>query len=115
AAAQKRQKDYYDKKHHMIYFEPDELVWLHMEKVEKGLSRKLSFNFKGPYHVVERLGEQVYLVVNVHNPRDKQKVYIRRMKKSVLDGGQLEEYQDNGSIKPSCVKDSWEDSDDDSE
>ncbi|KAL5471331.1 hypothetical protein EMCRGX_G029435 [Ephydatia muelleri] len=56
----KRQKSIYDRKVHGEPYSEGDLVWLYTPAVPSGQSRKLHRPWKGPYKVVERLGDATY-------------------------------------------------------
>ena len=56
----KRQKSIYDRKVHGEPYSECDLVWLYTPAVPSGQSRKLHRPWKGPYKVVERLGDATY-------------------------------------------------------
>src|SRR5690606_15519381 len=62
--AQRIQKRYYDRKRKFFYFIPGDLCWLKDEVVEAGTISKLRMKWKGPYEILERRGEQVYVIRN---------------------------------------------------
>ena len=96
-AAQERQKLYYDKSHRFDSFAKDELVWL--DKFKSDYNKKLSFKFRGPYRVLQRKGEQVYLIQALNNTSDVQKVNLQRLKRCLLDKKSLVEYSSEGRVK----------------
>ena len=80
----KRQKELYDQKVHGKPFSPGELVWLHSTAVPRGRSRKLHHPWKGPFKVMERLGETTYKIKNLQGRRKTTFVHFDRLKPCVI-------------------------------
>ena len=83
-AEHKRQKELYDQKVHGKPFSPGELVWLHSTAVPLGRSRKLHHPWKGPFKVMERLGETTYKIKNLQGRRKTTFVHFDRLKPCVI-------------------------------
>eukprot|EP00731_Ephydatia_muelleri_P017953 Em0010g1051a len=83
-AEHKRQKELYDQKVHGKPFSPGELVWLHSTAVPRGRSRKLHHPWKGPFKVMERLGETTYKIKNLQGRRKTTFVHFDRLKPCVI-------------------------------
>eukprot|EP00731_Ephydatia_muelleri_P009168 Em0004g1506a len=83
-AEHKRQKELYDQKVHGKPFSPGELVWLHSTAVPRGRSRKLHHPWKGPFKVMERLGETTYKIKNLQGRRKTTFVHFDRLKLCVI-------------------------------
>ncbi|KAL5479339.1 hypothetical protein EMCRGX_G022851 [Ephydatia muelleri] len=83
-AEHKRQKELYDQKVHRKPFSPGELVWLHSTAVPRGRSRKLHHPWKGPFKVMERLGETTYKIKNLQGRRKTTFVHFDRLKPCVI-------------------------------
>ena len=65
----KRQKAIYDEKFHGAPFNQGDLVWLHSPAVPRGLSRKLHCPWKGPFKVVERIGNSTYKIKGIRGTK----------------------------------------------
>ena len=52
--SQQKMKEYYDRNSSQPLFEIGRLVWVYTPKMEKGLSKKLLYNWFGPYRIVEQ-------------------------------------------------------------
>ena len=83
-AEHKRQKELYDQKVHGKPFSPGELVWLHSTAVPRDRSRKLHHPWKGPFKVMERLGETTYKIKNLQGRRKTTFVHFDRLKPCVI-------------------------------
>eukprot|EP00731_Ephydatia_muelleri_P033930 Em0042g9a len=83
-AEHKRQKELYDQKVHGKPFSPGELVWLHSTAVPRGRSRKLHHPWKGPFKVMEQLGETTYKIKNLQGRRKTTFVHFDRLKPCVI-------------------------------
>ena len=75
----KRQKSIYDRKVHGEPYSEGDLVWLYTPAVPSGQSRKLHRPWKGPYKVVERLGDATYKLQGTRGRRP-QIVHFDRLK-----------------------------------
>eukprot|EP00731_Ephydatia_muelleri_P010034 Em0005g620a len=75
----KRQKSIYDRKVHGEPYSEGDLVWLFTPAVPSGQSRKLHRPWKGPYKVVERLGDATYKLQGTRGRRP-QIVHFDRLK-----------------------------------
>ena len=75
----KRQKSIYDTKVHGEPYSEGDLVWLYTPAVPSGQSRKLHRPWKGPYKVVERLGDATYKLQGTRGGRP-QIVHFDRLK-----------------------------------
>ena len=75
----KRQKAIYDEKVHGAPFNQGDLVWLHSPAVPRGLSRKLHCPWKGPFKVVERIGNSTYKIKGIRGTKT-QIVHFDRLK-----------------------------------
>ena len=58
----KRYKDYYDSKANGTPYKVGDRVWLYQPGVQKGVSRKLSRPWQGPYTVVKVMSDTVYRI-----------------------------------------------------
>lgn len=76
-AEHKRQKVLYDEKVHGKPFNPGDMVWLLSPAIPRGQSKKLHLPWKGPFKVIERLGDCVY---KIKGPRSYQCVHFDRLK-----------------------------------
>ncbi len=79
--AQQKQKQYADKGLIPTQFCPGELVYLRVEIIKQGRKVKLAQRWKGPYRVVKDQGSGVYVIANIFDPDDQQRVNIQRLKK----------------------------------
>eukprot|EP00731_Ephydatia_muelleri_P022337 Em0014g928a len=75
----KRQKSIYDRKVHGEPYSEGDIVWLYTPAVPSGQSRKLHRPWKGPYKVVERLGDATYKLQGTRGRRP-QIVHFDRLK-----------------------------------
>ena len=78
--AQPKMKLLYDRSATATTFEPGEKVWIFTPKTRKGLSRRLLFNWHGPYRVIKRLSPVHYLLRTASNNRVTSAVHVNRMK-----------------------------------
>ena len=65
-------------------FSPGESVWLHSAAVPRGRSRKLHHPWKGPFKIMERLGEATYKITSLHGRRKSTIVHFDRLKPCVV-------------------------------
>ena len=65
--AQQGMKVHYDKSSHPAPYEVGSKVWVYTPKVRKGLSKKLSHNFHGPYRVIEKLSPVHFKLCTLDN------------------------------------------------
>ncbi|MCU7833552.1 MAG: hypothetical protein KZQ56_13460, partial [gamma proteobacterium symbiont of Lucinoma myriamae] len=59
---QKRYYDTHSKKAQLRYFEVGQLVWLHDPSRKVGVCHKLMNRWKGPYVVIRKLDDLIYLI-----------------------------------------------------
>ena len=58
----RRQKSFYDEKVHGKSYNVGDMVWLHSTVVSQGKSRNLHHPWKGPFKIVEPIGESDYRI-----------------------------------------------------
>ena len=63
-----RQKEIYDRKIHGKPYKINGLVWLHSTVVPKGVGRKLHHPWTGPFRIVKRISESVYIDFKTLDP-----------------------------------------------
>ena len=78
--AQQRMKHQYDKTAGPVPFEVGAKVWVYTPKSRKGLSKKLSHNFHGPYRVVSKLSPVHFRLRTLDNRPVSVPVHANRMK-----------------------------------
>jgi hypothetical protein len=54
--------------HARKYYHVNEEVWLHNPVAPRGSSRKIHRSWRGPFKIVERLGEVLYKIQQVNDP-----------------------------------------------
>lgn len=78
--AQKRQKDYYDRRVAGEQIKVGDRVFLHEPAVKKGQTKKFHSPWQGPYTVVKRISDVVYRIQAADNPRKRKVVHFNRLK-----------------------------------
>ena len=78
--AQQRMKEQYDKTSCPVQFTVGSKVWVYTPKTRKGLSRKLTHNFHGPYRIVTQLSLVHFRLRTFDNRPVSVPVYANRMK-----------------------------------
>lgn len=83
-AAQRRQKDYYDKRTAGEQIQVGDRVFLCEPAVKKGRTKKLLSPWQGPYVVRKRIGDVAYRIQLEDNPRKRKVVHFNRLKLCVV-------------------------------
>jgi len=78
--AQQRMKDKYDKTAAPVPFEIGTKVWVYTPKLRKGLSKKLTHNYHGPYWIVSKLSPVHFRLLTLDNRPISVPVHANRMK-----------------------------------
>ncbi|KAA3678006.1 uncharacterized protein DEA37_0008956 [Paragonimus westermani] len=79
--AQRRQKDYYDRKAYGSPLKPGDKVWLRAEAPETGIPKKLFHEWKGPYVVHDIISESTCTIRDVNdNGSGLRVVHFNRLK-----------------------------------
>ena len=78
--AQQRMKDQYDKTAAPVPFEIGTKVWVYTPKSRKGLSKKLTHNYHGPYRIVSKLSPVHFRLRTLDNRPVSVPVHANRMK-----------------------------------
>ena len=76
-----RYRDYYDSKANGKSFKVGDKVWLFQPYSRKGISRKLSRSWEGPYTVVKALSDAVYRIQKDGKDRKRVVVHFNRLKR----------------------------------
>ena len=77
--AQKRQKEQYDKKATERRFDVGDLVYMTEPVVPKGLSKKFRVRWKGPYRVIDQLGNCLYEILSPGEQKSR-RIHANRLK-----------------------------------
>ena len=77
--AQRRQKDYYDRRVKSCSFKVSDRVWLYNASHKKGLSSKLTNKWRGPYVIVKFITDVVVRVQDEQNRREKKVRHVNRL------------------------------------
>ena len=99
--AQGRQKQQYDKNRYIQEFNPGDLVLVYRTRGYTGQTTKLRHPYEGPFRVIQRNSDLVYLLQNLNSrlrrPRE-ELVHVSRMKPYYLrpNNGLQDTSQDNG-------------------
>ena len=78
--AQQRMKEQYDKSAGPVPFEIGMKVWVYTPKSRKGLSKKLSHNYHGPYRIVSKLSPVHFRLRTLDNRPVSVPVHANRLK-----------------------------------
>ena len=78
--AQQRMKQQYDKTFGPVPFDVGNKVWVYTPKSRKGLSKKFSHNFHGPYRIVSKLSPVHFRLRTLDNRPVSVPVHANRMK-----------------------------------
>ena len=78
--AQQRMKLQYDKHSAPVHYEVGSKVWVFTPKTKKGLSKKLSHNFHGPYRIVHKLSPVHFRLRTLDNRVVSVPVHANRLK-----------------------------------
>ena len=78
--AQQRMKLQYDKNSAPVHYEIGSKVWVYTPKTKKGLSKKLSHNFHGPYRIVNKLSPVHFKLRTLDNRVVSVPVHANRLK-----------------------------------
>ncbi|XP_044163758.1 uncharacterized protein LOC122948058 [Acropora millepora] len=73
-------KEYYDRNASQPLFEIGQRVWVYTPKTKKGLSKKLLYNWFGPYRIVEQSSPVHYRLRSKNNKKVTFAVHANRMK-----------------------------------
>ena len=73
-------KEYYDRNASQPLFEIGQRVWVYTPKTKKGLSKKLLYNWFGPYRIVEQSSPVHYRLRSKNNKTVTFAVHANRMK-----------------------------------
>ena len=75
-------KEYYDKTHKIVNFEPGDLVLVHTQVPEAGLSLKLGRRWKGPYKIESKIDNVTYRVREDEVTRSRSTpIHVQRLKR----------------------------------
>ena len=101
-------KEYYDRNASQPLFEIGQRVWVYTPKTKKGLSKKLLYNWFGPYRIVEQSSPVHYRLRSKNNKKVTFSVHANRMKPFVdpalrpieppIDDDPTEPYLDESDI-----------------
>ena len=75
-----KMKEYYDRNASQPLFEIGQRVWVYTPKTKKGLSKKLLYNWFGPYRIVEQSSPVHYRLRSKNNKKVTFAVHANRMK-----------------------------------
>ncbi|XP_015762141.1 PREDICTED: uncharacterized protein LOC107341253 [Acropora digitifera] len=78
--SQQKMKEYYDRNASQPLFEIGQSVWVYTPKTKKGLSKKLLYNWFGPYRIVEQSSPVHYRLRSKSNKKVTFAVHANRMK-----------------------------------
>ena len=78
--AQAKMKKHYDKKSKPVPYRVGDQVWIFSPFSKKGLTRKLAYQFHGPYRIIERLSDVHFKVKLPSNRRICSTIHANRMK-----------------------------------
>ena len=78
--SQQKMKEYYDRNASQPLFEVGQRVWVYTPKTKKGLSKKLLYNWFGPYRIVEQSSHVHYWLRANSNKKVTFVVHANRMK-----------------------------------
>ena len=78
--SQQKIKEYYDRNASQPLFEIGQRVWVYTPKTKKGLSKKLLYNWFGPYRIVEQSSPVHYRLRSKNNKKVTFAVHANRMK-----------------------------------
>ena len=78
--SQQKMKEYYDRNASQPLFEIGQRVWVYTPKTKKGLSKKLLYNWFGPYRIVEQSSPVHYRLRSKSNKKVTFAVHANRMK-----------------------------------
>ena len=78
--AQQKMKEYYDRDASPITYEIGQRVWVYTPKNRRGLSKKLSHNWHGPYTLVARTSPVNYVIRAADNSRISTTIHVARLK-----------------------------------
>ena len=78
--AQQRMKLQYDKTSAPVHYEIGSKVWVYTPKTKKGLTKKLSHNFHGPYRIVTKLSPVHFRLCTLDNRVVSVPVHANRLK-----------------------------------
>ena len=78
--SQQKMKEYYDRNASQPRFEIGQRVWVYTPKTKKGLSKKLLYNWFGPYRIVEQSSPVHYRLRSKNNNKVTFAVHANRMK-----------------------------------
>lgn len=77
-----RYKEYYDKTHKAVSYEEGELVLVHTQVPDAGVSLKLSRRWNGPYQIERKIDDVTYRVREVEKNRTRiVPVHVQRLKR----------------------------------
>ena len=78
--AQRRQKDYYDRRVAGDEIKVGDHVYLHFPVIKSGRTKKLHSPWHGPHVVVKKISDVTYRIEEVDNPRKRRVVHFNRQK-----------------------------------
>ena len=78
--AQRRQKDYYDRRVAGDEIKVGDHVYLHVPVIKSGRTKKLHSPWHGPHVVVKKISDVTYRIEEVDNPRKRRVVHFNRLK-----------------------------------
>ncbi|XP_044164848.1 uncharacterized protein LOC122948816 [Acropora millepora] len=106
--SQQKMKEYYDRNASQPLFEIGQRVWVYTPKTKKGLSKKLLYNWFGPYRILEQSSPVHYRLRSKNNKKVTFAVHANRMKPFVdpalrpieppIDDDPTEPYLDEADI-----------------